>query len=236
MKYMNEINLSEIIYYMYKRKYVVFIITIVVVVANILYTKFMVTPMYNSTTTVLLSKITTSSSQYATNNEAITSGDLSLNSKLISTYSEIMKSRAVAEEVKKTLNLDISESSLMNNISVTQKNDTEMLKINVQNEDPEIAAIVANTLSEVFKEKVKEIYKLENVTVIDKALPSRTPCNINYTKNIMLFTIVGVILGCGILFVGFCLSTTIKSKHEVENLLDIPVIGLIPEVKGRGLK
>ncbi len=228
---MNEINLSEIFYYIFKRKYIIILLTIIAGIASVLYTKFMVTPMYSSTTTVLLSKITTSSNAYSENGDSITSGELSLNSELISTYSEIMKSRAVAEEVKQKLNLDISESSLMNNISVTVKNDTKMLKINVQNEDPEIAALVANTLSDVFKEKVKEIYNIENVTVVDTALPASHPSNINYTKSFVLFAVVGFILGCGILFVAFCLDTTIKSKHEVEELLDLHVIGVIPEVK-----
>lgn len=230
---MNEINLSEIFYYIFKRKYIIILFTIIAGVASVFYTKFCVTPMYTSTTTVLLSKITTSSNAYTESGESITPGELSLNSKLISTYSEIMKSRAVAEEVKEKLNLNISESSLMNNISVTVKNDTEMLKINVTNEDPQIAALVANTLSEVFKEKVREIYSIENVIVVDTALPASHPSNINYKKSFVLFAVVGFVFSCGILFVAFCLDSTIKSKHEVEELLDLHVIGVIPEIKNK---
>ena len=125
--------------------------------------------MYSAVTTVVLSKPTTANNSYVTSSEAITQGDITLNSKLVSTYSEIMKSRAVAEEVKTALGLEISEESLMSNISVNAKDDTEMLKIQVQNEDPIVAANVANSLSDVFKEKVREIYNIENVTVIDKA-------------------------------------------------------------------
>lgn len=228
---MEEIDIKEILYFIFKKKIFVILLTILGIVAGILYTKFLVTPMYAANTTVVLSKPTTATTSYITTDEAITQNDITLNSKLIATYSEIMKSRAVAQEVKETLGLDISEGSLMSNISVTAKDDTEMLKIQVLNEDPVIAADVANTLSSVFKNKVKEIYNIENVTVIDKAIPSNSPNNVNYIKNAGIFGIMGLICSCGILFLIFYFDTKIKSKSEVEELLGLEVLAVIPEIK-----
>lgn len=229
--FMEEIDIKEIFYYIFKKKMFVILLTILGVVAGIFYTKYLVTPMYSSVTTVVLSKPTNTTNLYNTNVEGITQSDLTLNSKLVSTYSEIMKSRAVAEEVKETLGLDISEESLMSNISVSAKDGTEMLKIQVLNENPEIAAAVANTLSDVFKGKVKEIYNIENVTIIDKAIPSSTPNNINYIKNVGLFGAIGFVLSCSILFLIFYFDTRIKSKTEVEELLGLEVLAIIPEMK-----
>ena len=229
--FMEEIDIKEILYFIFKKKFFVIILTILGIIAGVLYTKFLVTPMYSSNTTVVLSKPTTATTSYVSNNEAITQNDITLNSKLVATYSEIMKSRAVAEEVKQTLNLNVSEQSLMSNISVTSKDDTEMLKIQVSNEDPVIAANVANTLSEVFKNKVKEIYNIENVTVIDKAIPSNLPYNVSYIKNAGLFGAVGLVFSCGILFLMFYFDTRIKSKSEVEELLGLEVLAVIPDMK-----
>ena len=108
---------------------------------------------------------------------------------------------------------------------------TEMLKIQVSNEDPVIAANVANALAEVFKSKVKEIYNIENVTVIDKGIPSSSPYNVNYMKNVAIFGMIGMIASCGILFILFYFDTRIKSKSEVEELLGLEVLGVIPEIK-----
>lgn len=228
---MEEIDIKEIFYFIFKKKMFVIFLTIIGIVAGILYTKYLVTPMYSSVTTVVLSKPTNTTDLYNTNEEGITQNDVTLNSKLVSTYSEIMKSRAVAQEVKDTLGLDISEESLMSNISVSAKDDTEMLKIQVLNENPKIAADVANTLSNVFKGKVKEIYNIENVTIIDKAIPSNSPNNINYVKNAGLFGAVALVLSCGILFLIFYFDTRIKSKSEVEELLGLEVLAVIPEIK-----
>ena len=228
---MEEIDIKEILYYIFKKRFFVIILTILGVVAGVLYTKFLITPMYSAVTTVVLSKPATANNAYITSSEAITQGDITLNSKLISTYSEIMKSRAVAEEVKESLGLDVSEESLMSNISVKAKEDTEMLKIQVLNEDPIIAANVANSLSDVFKEKVKEIYNIENVTVIDKAIPSKAPSNVNYTKNAGLFCAVGFVVSCGILFLIFYFDTRVKSKSEIEELLGLETLAVIPEIK-----
>lgn len=228
---MEEIDIKEILYYIFKKKVFVIILTILGIVAGVLYTKFLITPMYSAVTTVVLSKPTTANNSYVVSGEAITQGDITLNSKLVSTYSEIMKSRAVAEEVKTALGLEISEESLMSNISVKAKDDTEMLKIQVLNEDPIVAASVANSLSDVFKEKVKEIYNIENVTVIDRAIPSKNPSNVNYKKNVALFGAAGFVVSCGILFLIFYFDTRVKSKTEIEELLGLETLAVIPEIK-----
>lgn len=228
---MEEIDIKEIIYYIFKKKVWVILCCILGLIAGVVYTKFFVTPMYSSYSTVVLSKPTDTSTISTTTSEGITQNDITLNSKLVATYSEIMKSRAVASEVKEKLELDISEEALMSNISVTAKDDTEMLKIQVSNEDPVVAANVANSLSEVFSSKVKEIYNIENVTVIDTAIPSSSPYNVSYAKNAAIFGMVGLVLCCGVLFVIFYFDTTIKSKSEVEELLGLEVLAVIPDIK-----
>ena len=232
---MEEIDLKEIIYYIFKKKLFVILAVIICGILGILYTKYMVTPMYSSYSTVVLSKpedntVITNNTSNTTSN-SITQNDVTLNQKLISTYSEIMKSRSVAEQVINELNLNISENELMSNVSVSAKDDTEMLKISVSNKDPQIAAQIANSITEVFKIKIKEIYNIENVTTIDTAIASNSPYNVNYIKNSAIFALIGAISSCGILFLLFYFDTRIKSKEEVEDLLNLEVLAVIPEIK-----
>lgn len=232
---MEEIDLKEIIYYIFKKKLFVILAVIICGILGILYTKYMVTPMYSSYSTVVLSKpeddtVITNNTSNTTSN-SITQNDVTLNQKLISTYSEIMKSRSVAEQVINELNLNISENELMSNVSVSAKDDTEMLKISVSNKDPQIAAQIANSITEVFKIKIKEIYNIENVTTIDTAIASNSPYNVNYIKNGAIFAVIGAISSCGILFLLFYFDTRIKSKEEVEDLLNLEVLAVIPEIK-----
>lgn len=232
---MEEIDLKEVMYFILKRKIFVILLIIIGIILGFIYTKFFVTPMYSANTTVVLSKINSSTdgNLEQINNTSITQNDITLNSKLVETYSEIMKSRAVAQDVIARLNLNIKEESIMKNTSVTTKDDTEMLKIQVANEDKNVAANIANALADVFKDKVRDIYNIENVTVVDTAIPDDIPINVNYTKNILLFAIIGGAIACFVLFVMFYFDTTIRSKTQVEKLLGLETLAVIPEMKFR---
>lgn len=225
---MEEIDIKEIIYFIFKKRFFVILAVIIGAMLGLFYTKFLVTPMYSSYSTVVLSQPTSSSTNIQSN--SITQSDVTLNQKLVATYSEIMKSRVVATQVKQELKLNIDETELMKSISVTAKDDTEMLKIQVSNADPVLAANIANSLANVFIVKVKEIYNIENITIIDTAFINNRPYNVNYTKNIALFAASAGILACGILFLIFYFDTRIKSKSEVEELLGLDILAVIPEI------
>ena len=213
---MEEIDLKEIFYYIFKKKIFVVLSVIICGIIGVLYTKYMVTPMYSSYSTVVLSKPEDTTIIESNNNE---------------TSSNSITQKTVAEQVIKELNLNISENELMQNVSVTSKDDTEMLKISVANKNPQIAAQIANSITEVFKVKIKEIYNIENVTIIDTAIASTNPYNVNYIKNGIIFAAIGGIACCGILFLIFYFDTRIKSKEEVEELLNLEVLAVIPEIK-----
>ena len=113
--------------------------------------------------------------------------DITLNSKLISTYNRLVKSKIVLKEVISNLNLDISENNLKNNISVSSKKNTELIQITVKNENNELAAEIANELASIFKEKVKEMYNINNIEIISEASIEDEPSNINHKKNVIMF-------------------------------------------------
>jgi capsular polysaccharide biosynthesis protein len=231
---MEELDIIELLYAI-KNKVKYIIITVVIfAMLGLIYSKFLVTPMYKSSTTFVLSKSKESSTQSETSSsstEAITQSDISLNSKLVSTYSEIIKSKTIAKEVIDSLGLDMSISEFKSNISVTSKDDTELIEITVSNSDPKLSADIANSLAEVFREKVNEIYKIDNLSVIDIAEPESTPYNIGTVKNIILFALVGLVISCGAIFVIVYFDDTIKDEKDVEALLNVPVIASIPKLE-----
>ena len=188
--------------------------------------------MYKSSTTFVLSKSTESNVQVEnTSSEAITQNDITLNSKLVSTYSEIIKSKTIAKEVIDTLGLDMTVENFKSNVTVTSKDDTELIEITVSNENGKIAADIANSLAEVFREKVYEVYKIDNLSIIDVAEEATEPYNIGTVKNIVLFAMVGLVLSCGIIFLIVYFDDTIKDEKDIEALLNIPVIASIPRLE-----
>lgn len=230
---MEELDIIELLYAL-KNKIKYIVITVVVfALLGLIYSKFLVTPMYKSSTTFVLSKSKdiTIQSENNTNSEAITQNDITLNSKLVSTYSEIIRSKTIAKEVINSLGLDMTISEFISGVTVTSKDDTELIEITVSNSDSKLSADIANSLAEVFREKVNEIYKIDNLSVIDVAEPSDVPYNIGTIKNILLFAVIGLVLSCGVIFIIVYFDDTIKDEKDIESLLNIPVIASIPKLE-----
>ena len=230
---MEELDIIELLYALKNKVKYIIVTVLICAVLGLMYSKFLVTPMYRSSTTFVLSKSTDSTTPNDINqtSEAITQNDVTLNSKLVSTYSEIIKSKSIAKEVINSLGLDMSVEEFTSNVSVTSKDDTELIEITVSNSDAKLSADIANSLAEVFRERVNEIYKIDNLSVIDIAEPSDTPYNIGTVKNILLFALVGLILSCGVIFVIVYFDDTVKDEKDIEALLEIPVIASIPKLE-----
>ena len=113
---MEELDIIELLYALKdKIKYIV-VTVVVFAIMGLIYSKFLVTPMYKSTTTFVLSKTKDSTSQSENVDEAITQNDVTLNSKLVSTYSEIIKSKTIAKEVINSLGLNMTTDQFISSV------------------------------------------------------------------------------------------------------------------------
>lgn len=223
---MEEIDLKEVLNY-FKGK-VIWIILAVILVVGIGngYRALTRIPLYNSDTSVILVSNNTNQSN-ATYNE------LQVNKNLVSTYSEIIKSRKVLEPVIENLFLDYSYNTLKSNVSVAAIGDTQLIKISVSDKDPYQAKTIADEISEVFISEVKSIYKLDNVKVVDRAVQATKPYNINYIKDNLIFIAIGLVISGGVIFLIYYFDTTIKTSEEIESKLGLTVIGIVPKVNNK---
>lgn len=220
---MEEIDLKEVLNY-YKTKIAWIIITILLVVAaGNIYRILTQEPMYKSDTSIILVSSNTTQSTANFN-------DLQVNKNLVTTYSEIVKSRKVLEMVIDNLDLDYSYSALKSKIGVAAVGDTQIIQISVSDENSNKAKTIADEIAEVFIKEIQDIYKLDNVKVVDKAVEATKPYNINHIKDNIIFVAIGLIISCGIIFIVFYFDTTIKTSEEIENKLGLTVIGLVPKV------
>lgn len=216
---MEEINLLEVFEY-FKNKLVWIIASILValVIGNI-FTIATRVPMYRSNTTILL----------VGQSEQMNQNDVSLNNNLVATYSEIIKSRRVLSQVINNLDLDYTVGELSSNISVGTKTGTQIITVSVSDSNSKRAKDIANEVSKVFAADVKELYKLDNVTIIDSAIKAAAPYNLTYVKDNVIYFAIGLVLSCGVIFVMFYFDTTIKSADSIEEKLGLTVLGVVPE-------
>lgn len=227
---MEELDLKELFNVFWAKRMEIILITLIFMVIGIIYSYVFVTPEYKSSTTLLLATVNDTNNKNNDGATAITQTDLTLNSNLVSTYSELIKRKTVLSEVINNLNIEgLKEEALKNNISVNSVNDTELIEISVTNENPTYAADIANEIAKVFTNKVAEYYFINNVHVIDKAEVDDNPYNINHFKDIVIFIFIGIVVSAIKILIGNMLDNTIKTEQDVEKATGLLVLAQIPE-------
>lgn len=217
---MEEINLKEVYSYFKSRLLWMLLAIVVIVIIGNVYTILTRVPMYQSNTTIVL---------VGESKKGYSQTDSQLNQNLIGTYSEIITSRKVLQQVIDNLKLKMTVDELSKNITTSSVEDTEIIRITVNNEKKKMAVKIADEVASVFSEEIQDIYNLENVAIIDKAEVAKEPYNINYVKDNVIYLMIGVVLSFGVVFVMYYFDTTIKSSEIVEEKLGLTVIGIVPK-------
>lgn len=227
---MEELDLKELFNMFWSRKVIIAIITAIFMVIGIIYTFVFVTPDYQSRTTIILAQSASKSAGTATEPEAtITTNDLTLNQKLVSTYSELIKSKNIVRDVKEHLQLNKSEEAIKNSITVSTVKDTDLIEIKVRDADPEQAKLIAEEVANVFIDKVADgVYNINNVQVWDKAELNTVPYNINHKKDIAIFILIGLVVSSVYVLIANMLDTTVKTKEDIEDKVGLSVLTTIP--------
>ncbi len=217
---MEEINLKEVYSYFKSRLLWMLLAIVVIVIIGNVYTILTRVPMYQSNTTIVL---------VGESKKGYSQTDSQLNQNLIGTYSEIITSRKVLQQVIDNLKLKMTVDELSQNITTSSVEDTEIIRITVNNEKKKMAVKIADEVASVFSEEIQDIYNLENVAIIDKAEEADEPYNINYVKDNVIYLMIGIVLSFGVVFVMYYFDTTIKSSETVEEKLGLTVIGIVPK-------
>lgn len=223
---MEEISLKEVLFILKKRIKLILSLFLIAVLLSSIISIFVLDKEYQANTTLMVGRpkdyVSDANIQY---------NELLLNQKLVSTYGELIKTRAVAEEVINNLNLDLSYEQYKEKVNVSLVKDTELIQIIVKDNDPSVARIITDETANVFMDKVQEIMKVDNVHVIDKAEIPTQPVSPNVILNIAVAAVLGLMIGVFLSFLLEFLDNTIKTPEDVEKYLNLPVLGSIPKVE-----
>lgn len=223
-----EIDLIELSKKIGKHLPMIIIFSIIVGAASFLLSKFVITPKYDSNTTMIVSN----SNQNNDPNNPQTNvelGQIQANKALISTYSEIVKSKGIAERVIKNLGLDMDYEEFSSKVSIEPVKDTQIISVKVVDTIPERAMDIANETANIFKSSIGEIMNVDNVQILDGAILPEEASSPNVKKNTAIGIILGFVLGVAVVLFKEIADSSVKSSEEVTEYFDIPVIGIIPD-------
>ena len=225
---MEELDLKEIISMLWRNKILIILLTAVGLVIGYVYNAKLVTPKYKSSTSIILSVNQPTAEDVLL--DPVTRNEIMLNQELIDTYTQLIKSEKVIEQVKNNLNLNIPQTQISKNITVAQQDESTVLKVTVQSENAETAKIIAEEIPQVFFNEVKDLYALNSAKVLDYPKLAKTPYNINPIKYGIIGALCGMIIAVLICFVKAMLNENIKTEADVEKHLKVPVLASIGRV------
>lgn len=220
-----EIDLKSILKMLWDRKIGIIVIFLVCLVAGYLYTTFFVTPVYQATSTAIL---TTNTNNEEPGQTSVTQSEVTLNNSLLSTYREIATSDSVLSKVINNLGFNISNTALKGQITVTSATNSQVIQITVENANAELAVRIANEIRQVFTDRVAELYDMQNIKPLDDAKIPTSPSNINHMRDLIIFAGIGIVLAVVYVFIANLLDNTVKSSSDIEKATGLNVIAEIP--------
>ena len=222
-----EIDLRELFQILKKHFRLIFIITVITTMISGIVSFFVITPIYQASTELLVNK------SDAEMNAMYSYNDIQTNLKLIETYSVIIKTPRIMDKVISKYDLKMSSQELTNKVNVSAVKNSQVMAITVQDPDQANAAKLANAVAYTFKTEITKIMNVDNVHILTEAKEVENPGPIKPKPllNMAIAFVVGLMAAVGIVFLMEYLDNTIKSEQEIERLLGYPVLGSIATIE-----
>ena len=185
------------------------------------YVRFFVTPLYSSTATLYVGN-----SSYGIKDTT----EASLSQSLANDFEEIIKRRAVLDDVADALNMSVG--AIRGSISVKNISNTRILDITVSTPNPALSKNIADTICDVASEQFVSIVKVDYVSIVDTGSLSSTPSNINIMRSMILAAFAGALICILVIMVVTLRNDKIKTPDDVEFYLGLSVLGTTPFSKG----
>ena len=223
------IDLTEILSAVRQHLLELIFVTLVAALVGFTASKFLMNPKYDSSALMIVNT-------RQDVNANVTSDQINSATKLVSTYSIIIKSDTVLQQVIDNLGLNLTYAKLNKRVTVAAVDDTQVMKITVQSDSPEWARQVCEQIITVAPDVIKEAVEAGSVKVISNASLATEPVSPNIKKNTMLAAAVGFVLVIGIIVLQVLLDNKINTEEDVTKYLDMTVLGVIPQYNQGGKK
>lgn len=218
-----EIDVFQLFKTLWQRKLMILLVALVTSAGAFAYSTFIVKPEYTSTTRIYVVN------RNKGDKPGLTNQDLQAGTYLVKDYREIILSQDALEKVATNLKLDMPAKTLASKVQVAVPADTRIVSISVKDKQPEEASRIANSLREVAAEKIVAVTRVSDVTTLEEARPATTPSSPNVRRNSLFGFLGGAVVTVIAVLLIELLDTRVKRPEDIEDVLKIPLLGLVPD-------
>lgn len=219
------VSIKDMLIILKKRYKVIISIVTIITMISALVSVFIIKPKYQSTSKLFIGK------EISRNEESYKESDVKMYQNLMKTYIEMVKTEDLIERALSSIEVDMTIKEILSAMSVTAKEDTQVLEISLAASNPKEAQVIVSKISEELISTSNKYIPNVNLDIIMKPKLETSQVSPNYFMNIFLAFIVSLIFAVAISFILDYLDNTIKSRSDIEKL-DLPVIGEVEEYKG----
>ncbi|EKY29070.1 YveK family protein [Clostridium celatum] len=215
------IQLREFLYLLKKKWALIVFIIAICLISTIAITKYVIKPVYESKTKVFVGKEINNESTYD-------QWEIQMYQQLMQTYVELASTNNLIESALESINLDKDVEDVLENLSVVQKENTQILEISYKSIDSKESFDVVNAITNEFIKVSRDIIPNVNIEIIDDAQIAKEPLTNNLLRNLVVAFIGGCVLSVSLVLLMDFFNNTFNSKEDVERNLGLPIIGVIP--------
>lgn len=221
---MNEeiIKIEDIIKMLKRRWKMIVSITIILTIYSIIMSFYIISPKYEASTKVFIGKENSKDTNYSDN-------DVNMYQKLLKTYAEVIATNNLVKKAIDKEGLNITSEDVLKGLTVTPRNDTQILEIKYISEDKVLAKDVLDSITDEFIESSTELIPNGNVKIIEKVKMPESPVSPNKKMYVAIAFLLGLMISVGLSFLLEFMNNTVNTKEQLEQILGIPVIGAIPD-------
>ena len=215
------IDLMKIVKTVMHKWYIVVCATVVAAAIGYVYASFFVTPLYRARSTMLVDLRNSMHDDLSTE-------QVNVASKYVETFAYVISSNTVLEPIIEELSLDETVGTLSSKLRIHVLEDTLLIRVTIDYPDREIARDIITVMNKKAPEIINQ--KITSGYIIEVETPTVTvnPVSPNIPKLTLLGGMIGGAVSLAFLVLLFFFDNKIKSPDELQSLVELPLLGVIP--------
>lgn len=195
--------------------------------AGYYYAAYRIVPTYQASINLIVNADTESTTM-------VTISDVHSAASLVDTYAVVIKSNRVLDKVVEELGLNMSWAQLNGKVTVSAVNETSVMQVAVTDSDPDEALRIVLKISEVAPAILVDAVKAGSCEIVSDAYSSGYPVSPNVRGITQKAFLLGMVLSAGVFVLLHLLKNTVTSEEDLQDILELPVLGVIPDIDSFG--
>lgn len=214
-----EIDLLEVFYVLWRKVWILLVSLVTGVVLSGAITVLLITPQYEAQSEIYILSKTTSITSLA---------DLQIGASLAADFQIIATTREVVVPVMEELGIQERYEDFVQTIEVTNPTNSHMLEITVTNEDPQLAAMICNSLADQLRIRIADVMSTDTPSSVSDAVVPENPSSPNLVVNCVIGGLVFFVVAAAIILISHFMDDTIKDEEDVKRYLGLDTLAAIP--------